>query len=40
MKDIMETVINNLQYIYPGFIIMYIYQFVRGSKVEDVNIFS
>lgn len=39
MKEIVEIILENFQYIYPGFITIAIYQYIRGIKVKDTNLF-
>lgn len=39
MKDIMEVILNYIQYIYPGFIVIYIYYFIRGISTRNSELF-
>ncbi|NBH36455.1 hypothetical protein D3Z58_23780 [Clostridiaceae bacterium] len=39
MKEIIETILENIQYIYPGYIVLFVYQYITGNNDEETERF-
>ena len=39
MKDIIEAILQNFKYIYPGFLFFSIYKYIKETDTEDINLY-
>ena len=39
MKEIIETILENIQFIYPGYIVLFVHQYITGNNDEETERF-